>query len=311
MAQPRPLHAPARPSLFAGFVILSLATIGMWDTGAPRLQAQTTPSSTHLHSQTPTQAPSETETGTATEIAYPTASETQTPSPPPASTQAPSLTATPTIVGTQIPSPTPSPTPTPRPTPTPPAAPSTRPTAVPPRSVLISEVAWAGTLASAYDEWIELHNPGPEPMHLDGWRLISQDGGLQVTLGGVLGPYGFFLLERTDDTTVADIAADQIYTGSLSNGGETLLLLDPVGNRIDSANPGGGGWPAGDSSSRASMERRGRDDRPGNWATFPGSDGNGHDAAGNPIPGTPRQPNAIWYPTPTPTTAVVATPSAT
>ncbi len=172
-------------------------------------------------------------------------------------------------------------------------------------------MAWAGTLASAYDEWIELHNPGPERIHLEGWRLISQDGGLQVTLGGVLGPYGFFLLERTDDTTVADIAADQIYTGSLSNGGETLLLLDPVGNRIDSANAGGGGWPAGYSSSRASMERRGGDDRPGNWATFPGTGGNGHDAGGNPILGTPRQPNAIWYPTPAPTTAVAATPSAT
>lgn len=120
-------------------------------------------------------------------------------------------------------------------------------------------------------------------------------------LAGSLAPYSFYLLERTDDTTIAGIAADQIYAGNLRNSGETLTLLDPSGKIIDSANIDGGGWPAGDAPSRASMERRGGDDRPGNWATFSGYFGTGHDRDGNPIPGTPKSANSIHFPTPTPT----------
>jgi hypothetical protein len=49
------------------------------------------------------------------------------------------------------------------------------------------------------------------------------------------------------------------------------------------------------------MERRGGDDRPGNWGTFTGYNGAGHDASGNPIAGTPRQANSLFFPTPLPT----------
>jgi hypothetical protein len=49
------------------------------------------------------------------------------------------------------------------------------------------------------------------------------------------------------------------------------------------------------------MERRGGTDIPGNWGTFTGYHGIGHDADGNPIPGTPRSTNSIFFPTPAPT----------
>lgn len=163
--------------------------------------------------------------------------------------------------------------------------------------VLINEVAWAGTEASAFDEWIELHNPGADAISLDGWTL-SDGGDLTVHLQGTLSPYGFFLLERTDDSTVASRAADQIYSGALSNSGETLKLHDAAGAVVDSANAAGGGWPAGQASSRASMERLGGDDTPGNWTTFSGVGGH-LDAAGNLIPGTPGGINSPFLPTPT------------
>ncbi len=166
--------------------------------------------------------------------------------------------------------------------------------------MLINEVAWAGTHASSSDEWIELHNLGSSEFVLDGW-VLSDGGDISVSLGGAIGPYGYFLLERTNDETVSDIAADQIYTGSLRNSGERLELYGPAGELIDSANADGGGWPAGDAPSRYSMERRGGSDISGNWASFTGFGGNGVDADGHPIPGTPRHSNSLFIPTPTPT----------
>jgi len=166
----------------------------------------------------------------------------------------------------------------------------------PPGAVLIHEVAWAGTRASASDEWVELYNPGSEGVDLHGWTL-SDAGDIDVSLSGHLDPGDYFLLERTDDSAIADITADQIYSGGLSNAGETLVLLDPSGAEIDAANPAGGPWPAGQASTHASMERTAS----GGWATFTGYYGIGHDADGNPIAGTPRSANSVLFPTPTPT----------
>ncbi|MCH8878091.1 MAG: lamin tail domain-containing protein, partial [Chloroflexi bacterium] len=135
----------------------------------------------------------------------------------------------------------------------------TPPAPYPPQTILINELAWAGTTASSSDEWIELQNQTDSAIDLAGWRL-TDDGDIKVALGGTIPAFGYFLLERTDDTTIADISADQIYTGSLVNGGERLELLDPSGAVVDTANAGGGGWPAGEAGSRRSMERRGGTD---------------------------------------------------
>jgi hypothetical protein len=188
----------------------------------------------------------------------------------------------------------------PTPTASPIATPVPSPTAFPGQMVLINEIAWSGTQASSSDEWIELLSTTSLDLSLAGWRL-SDGGDVAIALNGTLPAYGYFLLERTDDSTVSDIAANQIYVGSLRDSGEILELVGPSGELIDTANRDGGGWPAGESGSRSSMERRGDTDGPGNWGTYTGFYGNGTDAAGNPIHGTPGRVNSLFFPTPTPT----------
>ncbi len=201
-------------------------------------------------------------------------------------------TPTPTI--TLSPGPTLSLTPSPTVTQTPGIV-----TPAPPLTVLINEIAWAGTGASSSDEWIELYCPGSEPVNFDGWTL-SDGGDINITLEGILEPEGYYLLERTDDTTVASILADQIYSGTLSNLGEFLTLQDSLGTVVDTAGAPGQPWPAGSAGSRASMEREGTTGSPLRWATYPGYGGNGLDAGGEPIQGTPRRPNAALLPKPDP-----------
>jgi hypothetical protein len=186
-------------------------------------------------------------------------------------------------------------TPTPAPAQTPSTTPTPAVTAAQPGSILINEIAWAGTVASSSDEWFELYNPGEITMNVQGWT-ISDGGDIQVELEGKIQPGGFYLLERTDDSAVANIPADLTYSGSLSNGGEVLRLVDPAGNLINVVNSAGGAWPAGDAASRASMERLG-----GGWGTFTGYHGLGIDANGQPVRGTPRGPNSLLFPTPVPT----------
>ncbi len=163
--------------------------------------------------------------------------------------------------------------------------------------VVINEVAWGGTAASSFDEWIELCNNTGEDIDLTGWTLRSADGTPDIALDGVIPAHGYFLLERTNDDTVSDIAADQIYTGAVQNNpaAETLELRDADENLIDTANGDGGQWPAGTASpDYYSMERVDPTaaDTDANWASNNGVTRNGHDADGEPINGTPKQPNS-------------------
>jgi len=163
----------------------------------------------------------------------------------------------------------------------------------------INEVAWMGTSSStSEDEWIELRNNTDQDVDLSGWTLRSNDGSPSIPLAGVLEAGGFYLLERSDDTTVNDIAADQIYTGGLVDSGETLALRDPTGRVVDTANASGGPWPAGVAASRSTMERVNpfAPDQDSNWRTNDGATRNGKDAKGNPLNGTPSSRNSCTNP---------------
>jgi hypothetical protein len=151
-------------------------------------------------------------------------------------------------------------------------------------AVRINEIAWSGTTESANDEWIELFNDGEKSVSLENWTLKSVDGSPDILLSGTIEPAGFFLLERTDDTSVPNMTAHQIFTGSLSNNGEEFLLLDSEGNPID-ATPAGE-WIAGSSS----PERRSMMWTENGWKTFEG------DANGSGIFGTPGAENATSFP---------------
>lgn len=187
-------------------------------------------------------------------------------------------------------------------------------------SVIINEVAWAGTSSSTTDdEWIELHNPGSTPVNLAGWQLYGDDGTLNnigspnIPLSGTISPGGYFLLERVEQAT--DVPADQIYSGSLSNNpnGERLYLKDALGNTIDTANVDGGSWPAGTAStstsnppSYASMERVGTTSQ---WVTYAGTVPVALDRNGGPIKGTPGSANWITSATITTITSDLPDPS--
>ena len=128
-------------------------------------------------------------------------------------------------------------------------------------TVFINEIAWMGTTASTTeDEWLELSNDGNESVDLENWTLTAQDGTPNIIFFGVnlknktIPADGYFLLERTDDQTLPSIVADLIYTGALSNGGETLILKDKNGGEIDRISASSG-WPAGDNADKLTMQK--------------------------------------------------------
>ena len=159
--------------------------------------------------------------------------------------------------------------------------------------VAISEVAWSGTQASWADEWVELKNNTDHKIDLSGWSLSWEE--TKISLGKAendtisvnnteLKPGGVFLLERTDDETVATVKADLIYKRSLSNSGEKLVLKDGAGKTVDVVD-GSKGWMAGTSCDGdpgyGSMELVA-----GKWETHK-QKGDQNDGAGNAIFGSP------------------------
>jgi len=191
--------------------------------------------------------------------------------------------------------------------------PTATPTPTKQLSVIISEVAWAGTKASPDDEWIELYNTTDKVIDITGWILRSSDNSPYIVLSGKIRPKKYFLLEHTDDDTVFDVTANQIYFGTLSNIGEILYLYDKSGHEVDSANKNGGYWPAGNYYTYASMERGDIiSDSDFAWVTYdPSLDKASlfaHDASGNVILGTPGRGNVPFEVTATVTPTRTATP---
>ena len=178
-------------------------------------------------------------------------------------------------------------------------------------AVVINEIAWAGTAASASDEWIELYNNTAQDIDLTGWTLSwakvlihfeeGQEGSSTKTVSNsVIPAHGFYLLERTDDNTVSNMEADLVYTGALPNGGVSLVLRDDRDVIVDTANNDGGAWSAGSTGKAevpyATMERINPEagDTLDNWASNDGQTRNGLDAKGDPLNGTPKEENSIF-----------------
>ena len=123
--------------------------------------------------------------------------------------------------------------------------------------VIINEVVWMGTENSANDEWIELKNVSSQEINLSNWQLLDKHEQIKVVFeqGSKISYHGFYLLERTDDSSVPFIPADYIYTGVLNNTEEGLRLFDNNCQLQDEvlANPD---WQAGDNSQKRTMERK-------------------------------------------------------
>lgn len=123
-------------------------------------------------------------------------------------------------------------------------------------AVVINEVAWMGTTASANAEWMELYNSGSASVDLTNWHLVAANGSPSITLAGSIAANGYFLLERTADTAVPTVTADQIYTGALTNSGTTLTLTDAGGSTADEV-IGGANWASigGDNANKETAQR--------------------------------------------------------
>jgi VCBS repeat-containing protein len=184
-----------------------------------------------------------------------------------------------------------------------------------PGPVVIHEIAWAGTSASAEDQWIELRNLSDSPVNLEGWILRWRKKNpktpedliwREIRLQGTIEPYGFFLLERGHDDVVKNIHADLIYPTVFQAGdkdlpllfsieGDVVELLNEKGELVDTANADPRrrkGWAAG-STLPASMERKSPflPDLDENWHMNLGIVTFGKDRKENDLTATARNPN--------------------
>lgn len=115
---------------------------------------------------------------------------------------------------------------------------------------------------------------------------------------------GFFLIERANDDVIADVLAGLVYGDAanpyfeLPDTGAAIFLIDPAGKVVDSANAqyaNGTGWPAGNASTGATMERinLSQGDFDGNWQTSSGVLTHGTDASGRGLTATAGMPNSL------------------
>ena len=168
------------------------------------------------------------------------------------------------------------------------------------RTIVINEVAWAGTKAQSTDEWLELLNTTSSPIDITGWNITSSDSeGPELTLTGTIAAGGFYLVERTDDlATTATAQLTASFGNGLSNTAcETLYLYNAQNTVVDQTTcKSDGTWSAGvGSPDYISMERvvaTTAGSSESNWANNNLVQYNNKDAGNNWINGTPGQANS-------------------
>lgn len=158
-----------------------------------------------------------------------------------------------------------------------------------PAQLVINEIMYNPPVGSD-GEYIELHNPGAQAINLEGWRL---DGGISYTLPAVIIPPNGYLVVANNLNYLRTnyphlTAANSIgnYNGSLSNGGEQIVLTRPILDIQTDANnvlvtnivhvvvnqvafETGGRWPKwtdGGGSSLELINPRADNSVPQNWA---------------------------------------------
>lgn len=136
---------------------------------------------------------------------------------------------------------------------------------------VITEVAWMGSDApqsGQYEEWVEIYNAGLTPIDTEEYALI-QGATVRPLPVGTLEPGGFLVLERQNYANATPLEPPVAVpfgfgTGLLNAPSATnpdlILCLCPAGTAVcavdicDVANLEGG-WPAGTSSPKRTMER--------------------------------------------------------
>lgn len=162
-------------------------------------------------------------------------------------------------------------------------------------AVVINEVAWPGSAASPYDEYIELYNTTGSAISLTGWKIVDDNGAQTYNLSGSIAANGYYLIERSANAT--SVTGDITIAGlNLANTGDTLELQNASSTRVDIVNTGGVAWVAGTTTGYYSMERisaGGSGDSASNWSNNNGVTRNGTNSGGGAINGTPRAKNSV------------------
>lgn len=128
--------------------------------------------------------------------------------------------------------------------------------------IVINEIAWMGTADSPNAEWIELFNTGSSAADLSGYGLYEGGGSVLIReLSKVVPAGGYLLIERTTPSVADPVPGVDHESGTfggsgLSNAGEHLVLKNVSGATVSSASFASG-WPAGDASTKETMQRAG------------------------------------------------------
>ncbi|MCZ6792360.1 MAG: lamin tail domain-containing protein, partial [Planctomycetota bacterium] len=143
---------------------------------------------------------------------------------------------------------------------------------LPPPRITFSEVHYhPPDDLDEFEEFIELHNPGPEPVDLAGWRF--SDGVAFTFLGDAsILPGGYLVVARNQEHmrrsfAIVNVVGD--FTGELSNSGERINLVDETNALVDTVfYRDAGEWPYAADGLDRSLEKidfsRSSDD-PANW----------------------------------------------
>ena len=174
--------------------------------------------------------------------------------------------------------------------------------------IAINEIAWMGTTASSYDEWMELKNNTKYRIDLSQWAIESVDGAPFIALAGEMAPYEYRILERRANTITASSTISVYGNGSsqwaLGNEGEEITLSYASTTLDRTPSISGDVWIAGDNASstaKKTMERlspKQSGDNPENWTTWGATVDfikNGRDADNVAILGTPGECNSASY----------------
>lgn len=162
-------------------------------------------------------------------------------------------------------------------------------------TVIINEVAWAGSVDSVNDEWIELYNTTNQAIDLTGWTISDDQGTSIYNLSGSIPAHNYFLIEDNENA-VNPNNADIIINISLANTGDSLALYDNNNQLMDTVNSSGGTWYTSDSVNKPSMERvnaLNSGDIASNWKQSTALNQSITASGGTVIKGTPGSINSV------------------
>lgn len=172
------------------------------------------------------------------------------------------------------------------------------------RQIVINEIAWAGTSnVTTADEWLELYNNTDTDLVFVGadatssWKILVNGTPVvfKTVANAVVPAHGYYLLERTSDDTVKNVAADAVFTFSsgFNNGGAKIEIFSPNNEKVDEADCSAG-WFAGNAVEYRTMERldtlvNGND--ASNWQSNQGPRVGPQTAKGGYVYGSPKLSN--------------------